>query len=672
MGTGRCVGVLRRALVALLAVLLGAAAVRADDYYVQAQTGDDSNPGTAAFPLRTLHSLESRLGPGDTAYLSGRFTDSAFFFGPQRVTIRQWPGFPQAEITNSRRVGYWLPAGDAYVSNVGPDLDITAVSVRWGDPLIKDQYGRDKTFLVYSPDPATPYSWNYSPASGWLSINLGGEDPTAGRHALYPVEYCLGSPVWIGLNLEQASECVIDGLHFRHSIGSETGTYGLKVGGRNNIIRNCKSWHISWHHLTFVGSGNDACEGNLMQDCECWGFGFTSTANMVTLYSTFHDVRANRIERVHLHVYQMLRYDTGEPIYPRIGLDGFYSHTGGGGGATVYDNQWTDCRVDHYENPGAPIGIGDASLDRVPAEGSDAELDWTQWPNRVVGGTFTGLRAIGTASETAYSRCVFICQNFGIEPNSYGLFNYIGIPGERALLLDACYIGFDAAGPGYKGVFVYRRTPTQSLRLNILNTTFFQFSPDAQNPIRLIWMEGSSDVGQVRMIGSVVDLNQGDIAALVFNDSSLSAQRLEFRGNFYGGIEPSSYSSAPARATREGWQAIDPPSVGAVYGTPARLLDPLVSARPQPGTDLAVRRWYQSVHSPLGVNGLPYNSHYGAWQSDDPCLADFNGDTFVNSQDAFDFLSAFFALEPASDINHDGFINTQDFFDFLVNFYAGC
>ena len=54
------------------------------------------------------------------------------------------------------------------------------------------------------------------------------------------------------------------------------------------------------------------------------------------------------------------------------------------------------------------------------------------------------------------------------------------------------------------------------------------------------------------------------------------------------------------------------------------------------------------------------------------CAADFNDDTFVNSQDFFDFITAFFASEPSADFNNDTFINSQDFFDFLTAFFAGC
>jgi len=59
-------------------------------------------------------------------------------------------------------------------------------------------------------------------------------------------------------------------------------------------------------------------------------------------------------------------------------------------------------------------------------------------------------------------------------------------------------------------------------------------------------------------------------------------------------------------------------------------------------------------------------------QFDVYCAADFNKDRRVDSQDLFDFLSAFFSGDLRANINDDCCVDSQDFFDFVTHFLSNC
>lgn len=54
------------------------------------------------------------------------------------------------------------------------------------------------------------------------------------------------------------------------------------------------------------------------------------------------------------------------------------------------------------------------------------------------------------------------------------------------------------------------------------------------------------------------------------------------------------------------------------------------------------------------------------------CAADFNGVGGLSVQDIFDFLTAWFAGEPAADFNDAGGVTVQDLFDYLSAYFTGC
>lgn len=73
------------------------------------------------------------------------------------------------------------------------------------------------------------------------------------------------------------------------------------------------------------------------------------------------------------------------------------------------------------------------------------------------------------------------------------------------------------------------------------------------------------------------------------------------------------------------------------------------------------------------ASGGGYALAGGFWSAGaNPCLADFNRDGEVNTQDVLAYLNAWVASESRADYNGDGTVNTQDFLLFLNNWTSGC
>ncbi|MCW5775065.1 MAG: agmatine deiminase family protein [Phycisphaeraceae bacterium] len=76
------------------------------------------------------------------------------------------------------------------------------------------------------------------------------------------------------------------------------------------------------------------------------------------------------------------------------------------------------------------------------------------------------------------------------------------------------------------------------------------------------------------------------------------------------------------------------------------------------------------VHDFEGNTGTGYSA--ADFTIGNPCPADFNGDTVVNTLDFVAFLNAFSAGHASADFNGDTVVNTLDFVAFLNAFTAGC
>jgi hypothetical protein len=95
------------------------------------------------------------------------------------------------------------------------------------------------------------------------------------------------------------------------------------------------------------------------------------------------------------------------------------------------------------------------------------------------------------------------------------------------------------------------------------------------------------------------------------------------------------------------------------------------------GFEDAISRIYLGVHWRTDcedgyASGHALGSYIGETFFDALCPADFNADGVPNSQDFFDYLTAFFADNWRAEFNGDGVRNSQDLFDYLTAFFAGC
>ena len=72
------------------------------------------------------------------------------------------------------------------------------------------------------------------------------------------------------------------------------------------------------------------------------------------------------------------------------------------------------------------------------------------------------------------------------------------------------------------------------------------------------------------------------------------------------------------------------------------------------------------------IAGGNVSAYFARFTTHPMCPADFNCSGGLEVQDIFDFLSAWFALDPRADFNGIDGLTQQDVFDFVNAWFAGC
>ena len=144
------------------------------------------------------------------------------------------------------------------------------------------------------------------------------------------------------------------------------------------------------------------------------------------------------------------------------------------------------------------------------------------------------------------------------------------------------------------------------------------------------------------------------------------AETEAWSNNWYAPNLHRTFNSSNGRQRNEFRFTIDP---GGEFDAAPGLKDP-VSLEPNQETREIKNEPRGSGHQ--GINKLPYDQTYGAWQFGAPCSVDINGDGALDFFDVSLYLSEFLSGSLDADLNADLML---DFFDvslFITSFNAGC
>lgn len=139
-----------------------------------------------------------------------------------------------------------------------------------------------------------------------------------------------------------------------------------------------------------------------------------------------------------------------------------------------------------------------------------------------------------------------------------------------------------------------------------------------------------------------------------------------WNNNWYAANLHTSFNSALGRLRSDFQKSIDPESE---YDAVPSYLDQLTL---EPSDEMRLVKNKPRPVGHRGINNLPFDQTYGAWQFGSLCMADLNGDGALDFFDVSLFLSIYMSGSLEADFNED--LNL-DFFDvslFINNFSSGC
>ncbi len=231
------------------------------DLYVHAQDGADANPGTAASPKQTISAVNTFLSANPTAstvFLAGKFQLGQAILATflTDVTVQQWDGQTQAQVRGDVPVTGWtVVSGSIFVAD-GPTSIPASVVWNWDENTHAD--GRHFGHLVPGSFASLAEGeWGYDAGSDTIRVWLPSEAGVSDPDDLTEIAWTSANTV-AGIEIE-GFNVLVDGLHVHLWVGAGAYCISLNGGGGKNSVNNCVCFDGGFH---VIGCHADALSGH--------------------------------------------------------------------------------------------------------------------------------------------------------------------------------------------------------------------------------------------------------------------------------------------------------------------------------------------------------------------------------------------------------------------------
>lgn len=487
---------------------------------------------------------------------------------------------------------------------------------------------------------AAAYGWYYNSASGLLTVNTQGVDPSGGvinivrgNNRATPYTSGNGSAEYNGITLSGGcANLTFTGKISTYNINkfSNTAGYGVFFSNATDIGWYCRSIHHSngYHGWGGAGSGSQTrviANNLLIGTCQ------RSSTHIVMFAGNGNDVKVQGcdISGFEIHLQGHMKPDNSL-VQSITGQTALFAHTSGPGSPGFYTGN-TIASLKYHD--GTIVGYGNANSNAFNVANADPFAGDTFEENgrsvvferiNLINGS--GLQISGTMLIKDCLLDFSACGSSGTSSSGAIVLNTspTGDVSRNRPLFAGCVIrgNLDRAATAY---FCNNIKPggnadfTLGDGLAFKNCTLIDQSTQTQTIYFFLNRVTGSTFNSVYARGTAFIVQNKTAASSAFctNDSSLAASDLDFKTCAYIGVSTTAMSDVAARNTQAEWASV----VDTGTGVLAPLFDtsyaktevtPATGAITKASTLNASRR--PSTFVTRGINGAFFSGAFGAWQ----------------------------------------------------------